>query len=78
MIDKPTIKIDKNIPITSRICKNPFNFMEVGDSCFLAGVTVRSAAVSYASTVTRRTGKVFVRRTCVENGITGVRVWRTV
>jgi hypothetical protein len=68
------IKIDKNIPVPSRGARRryPIATMKIGDSFFVPGVE----AQALSSTIANNRPKKFTRRTVVERGIRGVRVWR--
>ena len=72
-----TLKIDKGIPCPSaRGTYSLLGEMEVGDSVFFAGDTalrVRGRVNHY----TEKFGYVFRARTVVEDGVKGIRVWRT-
>lgn len=78
------IKIDKDIPIPTRPRKNgefteTLALLEVGDSFFC---TVKHNGVPGRITGAKRYGRVpnghkFVTRAVTENGVQGVRVWRT-
>lgn len=67
------IKIDKGIPLPPRGGRQryPWQEMEVGDSFFVEGASVRSLSAA-AAQVGRRSGRKFSLRT-VEGG---VRCWR--
>jgi hypothetical protein len=70
-------KIDKGVPLPPTkhgTKKYPFGEMEVGDSVFFAGNT--SDKISSAYAYYQRNGKRFANRTVIENGLSGVRVWR--
>jgi len=73
------IAIDKGIPLAPRSPifqrKYPFKDMEVGDSCFIPGKNRQQIKISlkYASCDCRR----FATRAVIENGVKGLRVWRT-
>ena len=74
-----TIQIDKNLPIPTkagnRVSKYPWSSLEVGDSFFVAGTTVKTFAGVVANA--RKTRNLqLVTRTVDEDGVTGVRVWR--
>ena len=71
------IKVDKNIPMPPRktnmgSSKYPFPTMDVGDSFFLAG----AAKGKFGGLLYKNKPKRFAPRNVVENGISGVRVWR--
>lgn len=70
-----TIQIDKNVPRTTRR-KYPFKDMEVGDSFFAPDKTTHSmgGAIAHAKNTL---GGQYAMRTVTENGVSGVRVWRT-
>ena len=68
---QPTI--DKNIPIPKRRTKWPFADMEVGDSFFAPGF----ASDEFSGRTKHYAPKKFTVRTVIENGVRGVRVWRT-
>lgn len=71
------IKIDRNIPLPTSgrggVKKYPFGDMNIGDSCFIAG----STSGQMSSRVSYYRPKKFTIRTVIENGVNGVRVWRT-
>lgn len=71
------IQIDKNIEIPGAEynSKYPLRNMECGDSFFVPGKTV--SAISGSTSRYRKKGWKFVCRTVTENGVEGVRVWRT-
>ena len=60
-------EIEKGIPLTKPRSRYPFREMEVGDSVFIPGVNVVNFSVP---------PRQFAKRTRVENGVKGVRVWR--
>lgn len=80
------IKIDRDVPLPSRVwsggppTKWPWKSMEPGDSFFAAGYTTKSktSARVFSSSHGRKMvpGSNWCIRHCVENGISGVRVWR--
>ena len=76
-----TIKVDKGIPIPERRRgpgapeKYPWREMAVGDSFFVPGIT--SAKFGGTPLSMRNAGRVFARRSWTEDGVKGVRVWRT-
>lgn len=57
--------------------KYPFKDMLAGDSVFLAGITTKSKEYLSAMTYGARHDKQFCARTVEENGIKGLRIWRT-
>ena len=69
------LKIDKNVPMprpdASPVAKYPWRDMEVGDSFFVAGKTMKQFA-GIPGSASRKYGKKFSARS-VEGG---VRVWR--
>lgn len=69
------IEIEKGVPIPPiKAAKNtyPYREMQVGDSFFIPG-----KKSSEVTTHSKSTGHMkFTRRTVVENGVKGVRVWR--
>lgn len=75
-----TIQIDKGIPLApsqpgkggGRKTIYPWRQMEVGDSFFVPDRTIRSFSGSAAQHRPRR----FSMRTVVENGVSGIRIWR--
>ena len=78
---------DKHIPFPSAAKSGPhviaprFREMEVGDSVFSPheGSITRCKAYMRAKTIEKRKtgGFKFVGRSVVENGVVGVRIWRT-
>jgi len=79
------ITIDKDVPVPSRcgaMTKYPFKDMEVGDSFFVPNK--KSMEITPAITQFKRSSKgqyfgwTFACRKVQEEGVTGVRVWRTV
>ena len=80
MTDQP--KIEKGIPIPprgdlkGRGRKSVFWDMEIGDSAFFPGKAHDGVSNAY-SYVRKRTGAKFEARTVTENGVKGIRVWRT-
>ena len=63
------ITIDKDVPLPlGRATKYPFHEMKIGDSFFVPNV--KAVGVHHYKP------KLFMRRTVIENGIKGVRVWR--
>lgn len=75
-----TIQIDKNVPLTThrrgRARKYPFSSMEVGDSFFVPGKSTLGISGS-VSQARKAFGGSYATRTVTENGVSGVRVWRT-
>lgn len=73
-------KIDANIPIppakAGRPPVWPMANMQPGESAFIAGKTITRAA-NIARLHRIRKGWQFTCRTVTENGVKGVRVWRT-
>ena len=71
------IKIDKGLPVVPNGAgapsKYPTKFLEIGDSFFAAG----AKQPSIASALFHYKPKKFVTRSVTENGVCGVRVWRT-
>lgn len=69
------MKIDKNIPITTRLNSTKFLLgFEVGDSFFDEGETIKTSRIYMAARkMKKRHGMQFSART-EENGI---RIWRT-
>jgi hypothetical protein len=78
--------IDKNIPLPAarrgrnRSTEFPLREMEIGDSYFHAGAfksTKDSKAYKLAALIQRRQKEYkFIGRVLIENGISGVRIWR--
>ena len=72
------VKIDKGVPMPPAFHylrrKYPLADMEVGDSFFTAGAKTNFFG-SYTSRH-KKFGKKFTTRAVVEDGVTGVRVWR--
>lgn len=69
-------KIDKGLPIPktySRKLKYPLRQMEIGDSIFISG----GVHNQIGSAITRARPLKFTTRMVVENGVSGIRVWRT-
>lgn len=69
------IKIEKGIPIPPGAGgwrKYPLGEMEIGDSFFAPGRKAGDISGGFAY----HKGKKFSARTCAENGVDGVRVWR--
>lgn len=70
------IEIDKHVPMPGKRNKYPWSELQPGDSFFVPGREVKSfGSQVHASSV--RTGHGYTTRTVVENGVRGVRVWRT-
>lgn len=72
------MKIDHNIPIplSNMLISWPFKAMAINDSVFITGFTherITATCHGYA----KKAHKTFKTRTQVEDGIKGVRVWRT-
>ena len=73
-------KIDVGVPISKitsgrKPTKFPFTDMEVGDSVFVPEAKPNS---SYASAATRNySPHKFIQRTVIEDGVKGLRIWRT-
>lgn len=72
------MKIEHNIPIplTQRFVAWPFKAMQVNDSVFISEYTqerICATCHGYGA----KTNKKFKTRAQIENGIKGVRVWRT-
>ena len=72
--DDGKIHLDKGVPSPDRHqrSKYPWDDMEVGDSFFAPG----TKASSLNGAISMRRPKKFTRRTLVENGVKGIRVWR--
>ena len=78
----PKLAVEKGIPIPASrgggVSKYPWADMtEVGDSFFVPNGprgAIYTAAIWYG---TRHEGMKFACRTVIEDGVTGVRVWRT-
>lgn len=74
------ITIDKGLPVPKRYKSGrpymyPYEQMEIGDSFFVAkNRNGGGALVNHAKKVT---GHTFTLRTVTENGVKGVRIWRT-
>jgi|LakMenEpi03Aug12_release.lakeMendotaPanAssembly.Ray.scaffolds.fasta_scaffold3566662_1 hypothetical protein len=72
--------IEKNIPIPQDAYAGnlvwPLNQMNPGDSVFVAGKTIYQASSRIAQVKSKKGWK-FTSRTVTENGVTGVRIWRT-
>ena len=80
-ISKPSgFSIEKGVPIPESRGggrgKYPFREMEIGDSFFVAGKSTAkfSAHVHHHR---KRHGLKFTTRTVTEDGVKGVRIWRT-
>lgn len=73
------IKIDRDVPVPEfvdrRPNKYPWREMEVGDSIFIPSMTAPRIGGTLHP-FQRRSGRRFTCRTCTENGVDGVRVWR--
>ena len=67
------IKIDDNVPMPTRPKKHPLGQLEIGQSYFVAGMPSNNVTGNF---VYHRPKK-FTVRTVTENGVNGVRVWRT-
>ena len=71
------ITIERHLPIPDprmgRRPTLPFQGMSVGDSFFTTDPTASTKAAYYK----RKLGFSFVSRTQTENGVRGVRLWRT-
>lgn len=70
------VKIDTAVPIPARSPKYPFAQMAVGDS-FFAPNRPQNAFGTFIALWGKRDGRKFTTRIRVENGVRGVRVWRT-
>lgn len=75
-------KVESGVPIPPRESnkmgaprKYPFWSMRVGDSFFVpkVGANTMNGAIGY---VQKKTGYVFTRRSVIEDGVSGVRIWR--
>ena len=70
---------DKSIPVPGR--EHPkFRDMDVGDSVFVPheGGILKCTAYLYAATIQKRSDVFrFVGRSVTENGVNGVRIWRS-
>jgi hypothetical protein len=64
------IKIDKGVPLPPPRGKYPYARMEVGESCFIPGITQYGVGLQHLKP------KKFARHVVTENGVRGVRVWR--
>lgn len=76
------IQIDKGIPIPTKMqlgrrSKYPFDIMDVGDSFFVPGRDGKSFGGTVTAARKRLTDMAFEMRTVKEDGVIGVRVWRT-
>lgn len=76
------IQIDKGVPIPTKMqlgrrSKYPFDLMEVGDSFFVPGRDGKSFGGTVTAARKRYTDLSFEMRTVKEDGVVGVRVWRT-
>lgn len=76
------IKIDKHVPLPigyGNKPKYPFHDMSVGDSFFTEALLTNLTSILNQQRVRRKNPVVgqFTMRTVVEDGIKGVRVWRT-
>ena len=75
------MKIDRDIPPpTPRGEKSPFAKMQVGDSVFFPGENKADAqhpAYMSARNYVKRKGFGFTLRSVEENGVKGIRIWRT-
>jgi hypothetical protein len=76
------ITIDKDIPIPTKMqlgrrSKYPFDIMDVGDSFFVPGRDGKSFGGTVTAARKRYTDMSFEMRTVKEDGVVGVRVWRT-
>lgn len=72
-----TLKIDKRVPIPERTNgtrRYPLADMAVGDSFFIPG---GKRYVNIAASLNRHRPKTFTTRKCEEQGVSGLRVWRT-
>ena len=69
------ITIDKDIPMPRHKGVYPFPEMDVGDSFF--SKKSRATLTGIAHYWSRKLGYTFATRDVVENGVEGVRVWRT-
>lgn len=73
------IEIQNNVPVPTlkgRPKKYPLDTMEVGDSFFVA-TTTRSALGGPITRCRRSKGYRFTVRVLEENGVRGLRIWRT-
>lgn len=75
---EPVIQVDRDIPLPPPkqqfTRKYPFNIMAVGDSFFVPGMTRRpmASSIRHASCECRK----FTTRRVIENGVSGLRIWR--
>lgn len=71
------ITIQNNIPIPApkagRVATLPFEQMNIGDSFFTSDPTATTKAAYFK----KKLGISFISRTQIENGVRGVRLWRT-
>ena len=71
------IKIDRNMPIPAQArrssLKYPFADLDIGESFFVPGRT----GAQLSGFISWNRPKKFATRTVIENGVKGVRVWRT-
>ena len=78
------IPIDKGVPIPAYVPgppvgsapKYPWRTMEVGDSFFVGHMDSQQVS-SGAAAAGRKLSRRFVTRRLIEDGIAGIRVWRT-
>jgi hypothetical protein len=70
------IEIDKSIKLPPARMKYPWTAMGVGDSFFVPGKNTSSTRICNPPTLTEQGWK-FAMRTVTEDGVKGVRVWRT-
>lgn len=73
------IDIDKGVPMPEtrgRPVRYPFESMEVGDSFFCSGGTMRTTRTRTSEASRRLAPKRFSARAVEENGVKGIRVWR--
>jgi hypothetical protein len=68
------IKIEKGIPTPPR-SRYPLRDMEIGDSIFVPGKTSLGFS-GYVASASQKTGFKFATRKAIEDGVTGLRVWR--
>ena len=78
------ITVDKNVPMKASKTVFPWKKMSVGDSFFaggyVAGVASQKPGMKHLTTIAGKLGipgSKWSLRTVTENGILGVRVWRT-
>jgi hypothetical protein len=74
------MKINREIPIPARTArggfrKYPWSAMQPGDSFFVQGMTIFKIS-SQATHRAQKDGRKYTCRSVVENGESGVRVWR--